>query len=87
MKYYRGVALLACIAAQPNAYGATTDDFWKDCPGSACPANVPDERIGSEFRGRRNYENMDKEKLQIERERLKNSIEKIDRIQERRNVR
>lgn len=69
-----------------SAYAAK-DEFWKDCPGPACPANVPDFSIDKESSGGNIYEHMDQKQLEKEREKLEDSIKQIDREDDRRGFR
>jgi hypothetical protein len=68
------------------ANAATTGgDFWKNCPGAACPANAPDEKYGATGQAHREYEQMDSKRLRKERERHEDSLKKIQREEKKRD--
>lgn len=62
----------------PPSYALTTgDDFWKNCPGTACPANMPNRDTSVQTSDK--YEKMDKKQLDRERNHHEKVINEIQR--------
>lgn len=72
--------LLMLSLMLPVAMADTTgDDFWKNCPGPACPANVPNRDSNAYKQHGDKYKQMDKKQLEQEREFHENAIKEIQR--------
>ena len=65
---------------------ATGSDFWKNCPGPACPANVPDKAFIAVEPNGKEYEQMNSKRLRRERELHEEAIKKIHQEEQRRDI-
>lgn len=73
-----------CLLLQPAMAATTDDDFWKNCPGPGCPANVPNRDTDAYQRDDKQYKHMDKRKLEQERELHEKAIKEIQREEKQR---
>ncbi len=76
-----------CVVFQP-AMATKTDnnyDFWKNCPGRACPANEPNGGTGGGSQQKEDrYKHLDERQLEKERNFHKNKIKEIQREEKQR---
>lgn len=80
------ILLLICFSTSIFA-AETGGDFWKNCPGTACPANVPDSK---EFimhkETNKTLEKMDAPELNKKETELKQEIKEIKEEKQRREA-
>ncbi|MFA6162093.1 MAG: hypothetical protein WC685_01545 [Methylobacter sp.] len=69
---------------QPTMAATTDDDFWKHCPGPACPANVPNRDTDAYRREENQYKQMDKKQLEQEHKFYEKAIKEIQREEKQR---
>ncbi len=77
---------LLCIVFQP-AMATKTDnshDFWKNCPGAACPANVPNRDTDAYQQKEDRYKQLDERQLEKERNFHERKIKEIRREEKQR---
>lgn len=69
----------------PPALAATTDDdFWKNCPGPACPANVSNRDTDAYQLQESQHKKMDERQLEQEIKTHGEAIKKIQREEKQR---
>lgn len=76
--------LMLCVVFQPAMAATTDDDFWKNCPGPACPANVPNPDTDAYQRKEERYKQLDKKQLEQERKLHEKTIKEIQREEKQR---
>lgn len=76
--------LLLCLVLQPAMAATTDDDFWKNCPGPACPANAPSPDAKAYQRDEDKLKQMDKTQLKQERKLHEKVIKEIQREEKQR---
>ena len=81
---HRGI-LMVFLFQIAHANAATGSDFWKGCPGPACPARGPDSKYSIPEKSGEEYERIDLEDLRKERERYEKEIKNIEREERKRN--
>lgn len=69
-----------CLMLQPAIAATTNEDYWKNCPGPACPANAPSQETEAYIKKERPpYGGMDKKQLDQEQKLHEKEIKKIQR--------
>jgi len=82
----RRVILMLSLLQIVHAYAATGSEFWKNCPGPACPARESESADRKSGTGSKNHEGMDREEMRKEREGHENATKEIQKMERRRDI-
>jgi hypothetical protein len=78
--------LILSLLQIANANAATGADWWKNCPGPACPAREADSSYEKSEKTNNDSERIDSEKMRKEEERHEKAIDKIEKEEPRRDI-
>lgn len=65
----------------------TSEDYWENCPGPACPANMPNRETNAndQVERKESYRQMDQKQLEQIQENYENEIDEIELIKKLNN--